>query len=42
MFIHVFPWFYREINNILVSFKKIYLMKNGYIDVHLPKTHFFV
>lgn len=22
MFIHVFPWIYREINNILVSFKK--------------------
>lgn len=29
MFIHVFPWIYREINNILVSFKKFYLMKNG-------------
>lgn len=27
MFIHVFPWIYREINNILVSFKKFYLMK---------------
>lgn len=42
MFIHVFPWIYREINNILVSFKNFNLMKNGYIDVHLPKTHFFV
>lgn len=29
MFIHVFPWIYREINNILVSFKNFYLMKNG-------------
>lgn len=27
MFIYVFLWIYREINNILVSFKKFYLMK---------------
>lgn len=40
MFIHVSPWIYREINNILVSLKKINLMKNGYI--HVPTNNPFL